>query len=72
MSDIDSVPDYIVKRATGWLSSQNWQTRVDWAERARTLGAPEIVFMDARENLNRWSRWIALELVHQGLIDGTP
>ena len=66
----DPVADHIVTRATAYLSSQNHHTRATWAKRAVQLGAPNGKAMTAVENLGNWSRWVALELVHEGMIDG--
>ena len=66
----EPVADQIVTRATAYLSSQNHHTRATWAKRAVQLGAPNGKAMTAVENLGNWSRWIALELVHKGAIDG--
>ena len=66
---LDPVADHIVERATSYLSSQNYQTRAKWAKRAVEKGAPKSGSMTAREHLADWARWVALELVHEGLID---
>ena len=66
---LDPVADHIVERATAFLGTQDWQTRNKWAKRATEKGAPKTASMNARENLAEWARWIALELVHEGLID---
>ena len=66
---LEPVADHIVERATSYLSSQNYQTRAKWAKRAVEKGAPKSGSMTAREHLADWARWVALELVHEGLID---
>ena len=66
----EPVADQIVARATSYLASQDINTRTKWAKRAVQLGAPNGKAMTARERIPDWSRWIALELVHGGLIDG--
>ena len=66
----EPVADQIVDRATSYLISQDVQTRTKWAKRAVQLGAPNGKAMTARERIPDWSRWIALELVHEGAIDG--
>jgi len=62
--------DVIAARATSYLISQNIEARTKWAKRAVQLGAPNGKAMTARERIPDWSRWIALELVHEGAIDG--
>lgn len=64
--------DVIAARATEYLRTQSWGVRAKWAKRAVQKGAPKTETMTAKEYLGDWSRWIALELVHKGLIDGTP
>ena len=66
---LEPVANHIVERATSWLASQNYQTRAKWAKRAVEKGAPKSGSMTAREHLADWARWVALELVHEGLID---
>jgi hypothetical protein len=65
---LEPVADHIVERAVAWLSSQDWQTRSKWAKRATQKGAPKSESMTSRDFLAGWARWIALELVHEGLI----
>ena len=66
----EPVADHVAARATSYLISQNIEARTKWAKRAVQLGAPNAKAMTARERIPEWSRWIALELVHEGLIDG--
>jgi len=62
--------DAIAARATEYLRTQSWGMRAKWAKRAVQKGAPMTETMTAKEYLGEWSRWIALDLVHEGLIDG--
>ena len=66
---LEPVADHIVERAVAYLGTQNYQTRSKWAKRATEKGAPKSGSMTAREHLAEWARWVALELVHEGLID---
>ena len=68
--DIDPVADWIVDRATEYLSGADWQTRSKWAKRAVELGADKIKAMTSKENLSAWARWVALEMVSDDLISG--
>ena len=62
--------DVIAARAIEYLRTQSWGVRAKWAKRAVQKGAPQTETMTAKEHLPEWSRWIALELVHEGAIDG--
>jgi hypothetical protein len=68
--DIAPVADWIVDRATEYLSGADWQTRSKWAKRAVELGADKIKAMTSKENLSAWARWVALEMVSDDLISG--
>jgi hypothetical protein len=65
---LDPVSDYIVDKAIEYLRGCDWQTRDKWAKRAVALGADQITAMISKENLAEWTRWVALEMVHDGLI----
>jgi uncharacterized protein YoxC len=68
--DIAPVADWIVDRATEYLSGADWQARSQWAKRAVELGADKIKAMTSKENLSAWARWVALEMVSDDLISG--
>ena len=67
---LPDVEPFLIERATSYLKTQTWKTRDDWAKRACQRGAPFSGSMSATENIQDWSRWVALELVNEGLISG--
>ena len=57
-----------VTAAIRFLMGEDAPTRIKWAARAVELGAKDSPAMPAKENVKKWARKVAAELVRDGLI----
>ena len=62
------VSEDTVTAAIRFLMLEDAPTRIKWAARAVELGAKESPAMPAKENVKKWARKVAAELVRDGLI----
>jgi hypothetical protein len=64
----DAPPLIVQDRVLRYLDAADATERQRWAKRALELGAPETPAMSLRENIPKWARFVALEMVTDGII----
>ena len=61
-------PAAITEKATVYLKNADIFERQRWADKAVTLGCPELPAMPAPDNVPRWASWVARPMADAGLI----